>query len=150
METQLDNQRLSPGQEVYLVHTPQFPGHFKVNPLLDLNLIPELQGPVYLLKDNTGGLSSLFVRNKHPIRFTLNLHKKGFTPGEHIHFTLDVNNSSSRPITSITVKLTQVKLLHKKLNRKTFISNSSSKGGNIILTTFSFYNEAIIFKNNPF
>jgi len=49
--------------EVDLFMGEEYGRWFVVTPRLDLNLLPELQGPLFLVKDNSGSLRSLF-RNK--------------------------------------------------------------------------------------
>lgn len=86
----------------------QFRGYFTLRSILDLNTLPDIQTPAFLLKDNSGGLSSFFRKHKHPIRFTLNLSKRGFIPSEGLHFKIHINNGSSSSLHSTSIKLIQV------------------------------------------
>jgi hypothetical protein len=100
----------------------QLRGHFTLKPIYDLNSLPDLQTPAFLLKDNSGGFGSFFRKRKDTIRFTLKVSKRGFIPSEGLHFNMVINNESSSGIHSTSLQLIQVGL-HKIPREYRYMSN---------------------------
>jgi hypothetical protein len=86
----------------------QFHRYFTLRSTLDLNSFPDIQTPTFLLKDNSGGLGSFFRKNKHPVRFTLKLSKRGFVLSEGLRFNIRINNGSNNKLHSALLELIQV------------------------------------------
>jgi len=78
---------------------------FTVNGILDLNHVSGAMESQDFRKYKS--VCCLCCRSG-PLGFLLKLPKKGYVPGEPIHFVVEINNQSTRKINGITMSLVQV------------------------------------------
>ncbi|CAG7732832.1 unnamed protein product, partial [Allacma fusca] len=88
---------------------------FTVNGLVDLNTAPGVSQPMEVRKYKK--LCCLFCKSG-PIGFVLKLPRRGFVPGEYLHFVAELNNHSTRNVNSVKISL---------LQKITFKANEKSK-----------------------